>query len=353
MKTRYVIFVLSLSLLMACGWEKSASISIEELQKNQQTVKKVTTNLVLYKDSIININTKLSNLRATKDSINRKLGKIHKEKDSISIVLSQVEKSTEQLITKKIVPAIDSIKIKLLALSEPKEAAVTKLELQEQEILVAEKKITLFTEEKTVYDAQLKALRNKGAAPEDYISIKKTIEEIKRHIKAQTLKATVLKKSMIDLKEQTVSIDEEIDSLSTKISANYSAREIVNEYLKEEQLRLFNDLKSIDLNIESTNTKNDSIQHKIDFYTSNNSNFEAKVSNEEKLKAFGNKVQNSVNPETASAKIALKTVDKEKMKNAAFIAIGFIAAILFVFYILGKKRKSKKKLKLLAKLEKR
>ena len=330
---------------MACGWEKSASISIEELQKNQQTVKEVTKNIEVYTDSVSNTNSKLIKLRAHQQTLHQKSVTINKKKDSVSTLLRQVEKSTAQIIIKKIAPTIDHIKTELIALSAPKENIISKLALQEQEVLLADKKITLFTEEKTVYDAQLKALKNKGAAPEDFITINKTLKEIQKHLKEQTLKAANLKNSIANLKEQMIVIDEQIDSLSYKINANYSAKEIVNNYIKEEQDRLFNELNAINLDLESTSSKNDSIQHKIDFYTSNNSNFEEKISNEEKLKTLGNKVQNN-----AITGTTLKTVDKEKMKNSAFIFIVVIAAILVVFYLISKKRKSKKKLKFLAKL---
>lgn len=195
-------------------------------------------------------------------------------------------------------------------------------------------------------------LQNKGAAPEDLLPINKTIAEIKKQVKDQRLKATALKNSIDNLKEETISIDEKIDSLSAKISHHYNAKEIITEFLKEEQERLFNELKFIDVHLESSNKKNDSIQQLIELYTSNNTNFEAKITNEEKLKALGNKFQNNDSAKNASEKRVFKTVDNEKMKNSAFIMIASIGVILIVFYLLDKKRKSKKKLKLLAKLEK-
>lgn len=65
---------------MACGWGKSTSISIEELQKNQQTVKEVTKNIEVYTDSVTNTNSKLIKLTAHQQAIHQKSVTINKKK---------------------------------------------------------------------------------------------------------------------------------------------------------------------------------------------------------------------------------------------------------------------------------
>lgn len=342
MKTKYVMYALFLSLLMACGEQKSKSNSLEELKSKQQTTETVKVAVVSYKDSISNISDKLSDLKNTQLSAKQKLALLNRKKDSVSKLLTEVKKSLEQVNAKKIAPGIEGVNSKLAELKGQRENASEQLVLQEKETVLAEKKIVLLNEEKTVYDAQHSALWSKGAAPEDFKVVDSLLAGINGKIREQTLKVKTLKTTIADVKDQVISIDEQRKSLGNKIRNNYTAKQIFDEYAKEEQGRLMDQLKVIGVNLEINSKESDSINGQIQYYSGNKNSFETKQYNKEELAALNIRESMEANAELEKQKTDLENSKKDKMKNTALVVVGLIALILVLFYFVGKMRKSKK-----------
>ena len=343
MKTKYVVSALFLSLLMACGNQGSKSTSLEELKHNQQSVVQKKVEIVSFKDSIKNVSNQLDKLKNNQLAQKQEIAILNRKKDSVSSLLNQVRESLEQVNTKKIAPGIEGVNTKLSELKGQRENASEQLVLQEQEVVLAEKKIDLLNEEKTVYDAQHKALWSKGAAPDDFKEVDSLLAGINGKINEQTLKVKTLKSTSADIKEQITSIDDQRASLSSKIRNNYTAKQIFDEYAKEEQGRFIEQLKAIDSSLVSYENHNDLIESKIQLYSGNKANFESKRAKNEELNALSLKERNALKEQLEKEKVDKENSKKNKKKKTAFMVVGIIAAILILFYLLGRMRKSKMK----------
>lgn len=344
MKIKFAISALFLSLLLiACGEKDSKSTNLDELQSGKQSKSQEIVVSVSYKDSIKNISNQLDQLMHIQKLKKHEIALLNRKKDSVSNLLNQVKESTEQVNAKKIAPGIEGVNKKLSELKGQRENASEQLVLQEQEIVLAEKKIGLLKEEKTVYDSQHKALWSKGAAPEDFKEVDSLLAGINGEINKQTLKIKTLKSTSADIKEQMTSIDDQRSSLSSKIRNNYTAKQIFDEYALEEQGRLVEQLKIIDSSLKLNEFKSDSLQNKIQLYSGNKTSFETIEINNAEFKALSQKERNEAKAQLEKEKIDKENSKKDKKKKTAFIVVGIIGAILILFYFIGKMRKSKMK----------
>ena len=343
MKTKYVLSSLFLGLLMACGEQDSKSTSLDDLKSNQQSVEQEVVAVVSYKDSINSVSNQLEAIKNSHLVKKQQIDLLNKKKDSVTSLLNQVKQSLEQVNTKKIAPGIEGVNTKLSELKGQRENASEQLVLQEQEIVLAEKKIGLLNEEKTVYDAQHKALWSKGAAPEDFNEVDSLLSGINGQISKQAIKVKTLKSTITDVKEQITSIDDQRSSLSSKIRNNYTAKQIFDEYSKEEQGRLVEQLKSIDSSLVSNVNDNVAIENQIQLYSGNKASFETRQSNNEELNALSIQERDERKAQLEKQQIDKENSKKNKKKKTAFIVVAVIAAILILFYLLGRMRKSRKK----------
>lgn len=344
MKTKNFLSLILLGMLMACGEGNNGTTTIEELkgksipEPQQEVVQKIS-----YNDSINDTRQMLDQLSTVEQSYAIEINAFNKRKDSLNGLLNQVKQSLDQVNTKKIAPGIEGVNTKLSELKGQRENAVEQLELQEQEVVLAEKKIGLLSEEKKVYDAQHKALWSKGAAPEEFKDVDSLLAGINGKISEQTLKVKTLKSNIADVKERISSIDVQRNSLSSKIRNNYTAKEIFDEYAKEEQKRLTNQLATIDSDLALKVKASDSIKNRIAMYSNSKSAYEAKQANADKYEALAQKEKEDELARLKQSQIDDENAKKSKKRKSTFMIIGALAALLILFYLVGKMRKSRMK----------
>lgn len=340
MKTKLSLCLITLSLLVSCGnSEKNNDITLQDLQNIEGNEVIKTENLNQYQDSIALLSNDIEALKNNQLAKHQWIISLNKKKDSINAILTQVQQSLNQVNTNKINPGIEGVNTKLAELKGERENKQEKLELQNKEVALAEKKIGLLDEEKTVYDAQHKALWAKGAAPEEFKEVDSLLNGINSKISEQAKRVKKLKSDITDVGEQIQSIDIQRNSLSGKIRNNYTAKQIFDEYSKDEQVRLKSQLTIIEDELKLIIEEDASISNTLALQNSRKNIFENEHSNAEKM-ALENEL--SLKAERTALLNQEDQTQKNNKKSIALIIVGLLALIIGVFYLLGKMRKSRK-----------
>ncbi|PIE49629.1 MAG: hypothetical protein CSA39_01665 [Flavobacteriales bacterium] len=343
MKTKYILKLFLLWMLFSCREGNQGTTTVEELknksipQSQENSVQNISLN-----DSINNTLEILNELISIDQSYAIDINALNKKKDSLNNVLEQVKNSLNQVNAKKIVPGIEGVNTKLSELKGQRETAVEQLALQEQEIVLAEKKITLLNEEKTVYDAQHKALWDKGAAPDEFKEVDSLLSGINTRISEQLLKVKKLKNNVADVKEQITSIDVQRNSLSSKIRNNYTAKEIFDQYAEEEQRRLANQLATLNADLALKTQASDSIKNQIAIYSNTKTTYEVKKANADRLEMITQKEKEDELARLEQLRVDEENLKKSKKRKSTFLIIGAVAGLLILLYIIGKMRKTRK-----------
>ena len=171
MKTIQKIAIVALiATFTACG-DKEAKGGIEQLQKSQESKESEIVVSTNYNDSIQLLNEKLKEYQLSSLSKREQINFLMAKRDSIQSALSQIEMSLQKVNNEKIAPGISGVNSKLNELKGQKENFEEQVALQKKELALAEKKVVLLNEEKEVYEAQKKALYDKGAAPEEFVDV--------------------------------------------------------------------------------------------------------------------------------------------------------------------------------------
>lgn len=275
------------------------------------------------KKEIIQTNSQLNKTLEEQEEAKQQIVALSRKKDSLLNVLKSTKESMARMNDSKIDKGIQGVNLKLNELKGQKENIEEQVTLQKQEMELATKKIDLLNQEKVVYDAQHKALYDKGAAPKDFAKIDTLLGAINGKINDQKRKVKALTRNISDVEDQVLSIDGQRDFLSKKIREDYNAQDIFGEFAKEEESKVTDQITAIDTqissltgNVNSINTSvaslNDSIIVKTEQHDLNSQN-----------QADANKTQNRL--------------------YYALIAVGIVIILFAVFYIIGKRKKQQNK----------
>lgn len=194
----------------------------------------------------------------------------------------------------------------------------------------------LLKEEKSIYDAQKKALWDKGAPPEDFTDVDVLLSGITQRISEQKFKLKNLNRTVSDIEEQIVSIGEQRTSLSTKIRNNYTAKEIFEGYSKEETEKISQEISAIDEKLQTYLNKDSELTDQLTSQIGE----KASLENEQTSLLEESK---SKEEKSLQQKLEAKKTKKQNRLVYAFIGIGVFAILLFIFYFVGKNKRSKTK----------
>ncbi|MBO0592464.1 hypothetical protein I2486_13740 [Cellulophaga sp. E16_2] len=332
-------FLVATIAMVACG-DNEAKGGLEQLQNLQEPVQTTTTNN--YTDSIQSIKTKIGEFQASSLSKKEQINFLIAKRDSIKGGLDQIEMSLQKVNNDKIAPGISGVNSKLNELKGQKENLEEQMALQHKELGLAEKKVVLLKEEKEVYDAQKKALYDKGAAPEDFVTVDTLLSDINDRLQEQASKIKNLNRSVSDILEQVASIEVQRNSLSTKIRSNYTAKQIFEDFSKEEKDRLGAQLLTVDEQLKLLVADEDELKKELLAYNNGLTSLKNKqdISLEEAEKTAKEITDN------ADALQQKNLADKDAIKKnriiMALTGIGVLAVLFAVFYFIGKKRKAQK-----------
>ncbi len=335
--TKLAAFILLLAIIFACGKSESPA-GIEKFQTEQN--EKQLTQSDEYIESIQSLDSEIEDLKTLLYAKREQIDFLMQKKDSIQEGLKQVKISMDQVNTKKIDPGINGVNLKLDELKGQKENIQEQLNLQKQEILLAEKKVSLQEEEKAVYTSQRKILWDKGAPPTDFTKIDSLITGIDKQINDQKARLKYLNRNTADMDEQITNIDAQRNSLSTKIRSNYTAQKIYEEYSSEEKARLENQMASVDEELKSLLVEQEELNRQLSLQTGDKSYLQLKQN-----ELDGNKMQEQATLENiAIENQQLETERAARNRKIMMVFIGIVIAglLLFALYYIGKKRKSKK-----------
>ncbi len=330
MKIKYLIILSAVLAFMSCS-QKEKSTTQEELGTSEQEIK---IDGISYQKSINSVESKLDLLKNSKELQTLEIQSLTAKRDSLSRLLNQIEGSLSDINTKKLKPGIEGVNEKLNELKGQKENFEEQLKLQKKEIELAGKKITLLNEEKSVYDAQKQALWDKGAPPEDFVEIDILLNNLTKKISEQKTKVKNLNRNINDREEQIVSIIEQRYSLSNKIRNNYTAKQIFEDYSKEEKGKLIAEINKIDEIFKAYLDKDSELSNELAKIAAEKSDLEAEQTQLLKQKEL-NKEQ------LQQQKFKEKDAKKRSRLSYAFIGIGFLAMLMVVFYFIGKRKRNK------------
>lgn len=272
------------------------------------------------KKEIIQTDNALNKTLEEQEEIKQQIIVLSRKKDSLINVLKSTKESVSRINETKIDKGIAGVNIKLNELKGQKENFQEQVDLQKKEVDLANKKVDLLSQEKIVYDAQRKALYDKGAPPKDFVKVDSLLGGINSKINEQKKKVKSLNRMVADVEEQVLSINDQRDFLSKKIRENYGAQEIFSEFAKEEDSKITEQIKKIDLQISALSGDVSNINNTI---ASLNDTISVKQAEHQEN--------------------ALLQTESTKTKNRLYIALGAIAIILLVFaglYFVGKKKKN-------------
>lgn len=330
MKIKYLIILFAAGAFISCS-QKEKSTTQEELGTAEQEIKIDGSS---YQKSINTVESKLDLLKNSKELQTLEIQSLTAKRDSLSDLLNQIEGSLSDINTKKLKPGIEGVNEKLNELKGQKENFEEQLKLQKKEIELAGKKITLLNEEKSVYDAQKQALWDKGAPPEDFVEIDTLLNNLTKRISEQKTKVKNLNRNINDREEQIVSIIEQRSSLSNKIRNNYTAKQIFEDYSKEEKGKLIAEINKIDEIFKAYLDKDSELSNELAKIAAEKSNLEA-----EQTGLLKQKEQNEAQLQQQKSKE--KEAKKRSRLSYAFIGIGFLAMLMIVFYFVGKRKRNK------------
>ncbi len=291
----------------------------------QISCKKNETNLLenpSVKETTAPIDMELQATLEAQEDVKYQIIALSKKKDSLQNVLKSTKESMARVNDTKIDKGIEGVNLKLNELKGQKENFEEQAALQIKEIDLATKKIDLLNQEKVVYDAQKKALWDKGAPPKDFVTVDSLLAGINGKINEQNRKVKILNRNVADVEEQVVSINGQRNFLSTKIRENYNAQEILGEFAKDEETKINAQIAGIDTRISMLSGKVSSINSTV---AGLNSEIAAKEA-------------------TAQGDL-LKETRQIKTKNRlwyAFIAIGFLIVVFYALFRIGKNKKNNK-----------
>ncbi|SDZ94435.1 hypothetical protein SAMN05443667_101382 [Flavobacterium gillisiae] len=288
-------------------------------------VKKQDNENPIIQKEIVQTNSELNKTLVEQEEIKQQIVALSRKKDSLLNVLKSTKESMTRMNDSKIDKGIQGVNLKLNELKGQKENIEEQVALQKKEMDLATKKIDLLNQEKIVYDAQHKALYDKGAPPKDFAKIDTLLGTINSKINEQKRKVKSLNRNISDVEEQVISINDQRDFLSKKIREDYNAQDIFGEFAKEEESKIAEQISTIDSkissltgNVNNINTSvaslNDSIAVKTEQHDINSQNQED-----------ANKTQNRL--------------------YYALFAVGAVIVLFAVFYIIGKRKKQQNKTK--------
>lgn len=343
MKTIKIITALSIvCMLVSCNNGEEAK-SLDQLTTGnavQETPTVATTGVL---DSLKQIDSQIGLLRNAQESKKSQMEFLTRKRDSLKNSITQVETSISQVKARKIEPGINGVNTKLDKLKGQRENILEQQNLQKREVALAEKRISLLSEEKAVYDEQRKGLWDKGAAPQDFKVVDSLLAGINGSITEQETRLKGLTRSINDIQEQTASIEKQRTSLSSKIRNNYTAQEIFDDFSKEEKVRLTAQLEIVESQLTALGEEDLDLSNALAMNTSKKDAFASEQQQIENQTEIVKQQQLELaSKNEADSSLAIKSESKKSRVTYALVGLGVLAIILLLFYIIGKKRKAKK-----------
>ncbi|WP_366186834.1 hypothetical protein [Flavobacterium ovatum] len=298
--------------------KKITLLALSLLLLNSCAKKQDTDNPIIQKE-IVQTNSQLNKTLEEQEEIKLQIIALSRKKDSLLNVLKSTKESMARMNDSKIDKGIQGVNLKLNELKGQKENIEEQVALQKKEMELATKKIDLLNQEKVVYDAQHKALYDKGAAPKEFAKTDSLLGTINGKINEQKRKVKALNRNISDVEEQVISIIDQREFLSKKIREDYNAQEIFGEFAKEEESKIAEQISIIDSKISSLTTNINNINSSV-----------ASLSDSIEIKTE----QHDLNAQNQAE------VDKTQNRlYYAIIAVGIVILLFAVFYIIGKRKK--------------
>ncbi len=191
-------------------------------------------------------------LKTIEDSIalvQEKRDDILKEKDTIEIKEQQLSEQ-KTVSREKLVTGIDDIDNRLDKIDEQRLLKLNEIELNEQKINLARKKIELLEDEKNIYQREKnKLLKNNGDEAElEKYDLK--ISEINGYLKDEQNKIKSAESNINTLKEWIADADAMKEKLKDMMDSEYSRDETIAEFTREEISRLKNERQMLDTELK-------------------------------------------------------------------------------------------------------
>jgi chromosome segregation ATPase len=329
MKIKYFISLFAIMTFISCS-QKEKSSAQEELVPSEQ---EVTVNDD-YEKSMTTIEKQLESLKNSKEFQTLEIQALTSKRDSLTALLKQIETSLTNIENKKIEPGIQGVNEKLNELKGQKENLEEQVKLQKKEVELADKKIILLDEEKNVYDAQKQALWDKGAPPEDFVVVDSLLTTLSDRIAEQKNRLKFLNRNISDLNDQIISITEQRASLSNKIRNNYTAKQIFEEYSKEEKGKLLEEINSVDEQLKAYLDKDSELSSELSKIMLEKSDLESAHSG---LLKEQEQQESQLIQQEAEENVAKK---RSRVKFA-LIGVAVFAVIMATFYFIGKRKRNK------------
>lgn len=339
--TLKVLTIILAAWLVGCN-NKENTTTLQELQGVTPIAVTETFPKDLTTDSIAQLNGEIESLKNSQLSKKEEIAFLSQQRDSIQIALQQLKQSVAQINSKKIEPGIAGVNTKLAELKGQKENLVEQQDLKKREVLLAEKKLVLLTEEKEVYEQQRKSLYDKGATPDAFTQVETLLTDINSKMELQQKTVKTLTRSIDDLEEQKVVIDKQRGSMSSKIRDNYSAKQIFDEFSKEEQERLNEKLTSIETSLENILSEDQQLDQSLAITTNRKNSFETQKNKLEQEKAI-QETNDLLAQQNAALESQQAKKDGDNKKWYALIGVGVLAIIFLLFYRIGKAKRTNNK----------
>ncbi len=273
-------------------------------------------------DHVKDLENQLEELKSNKQDDEEYIREILKKRDSLNNLIKGIDQTMANIANNDLDKGVGAITQKLDNLKGQKNNLIEQITLQEEELKIANQKITLLESEQDVYLNQKKLLWDKGESPEAFKEVDSLLSGIQVNIRTNKRKVKTIERSIADKQEQISDIDESRQSLSSKVRSNYSAQEIYESFTNEEKKRINAQLEKLNSELEKHNASYASIKSEID------------------------NMQGTISGEKAKQNIAKKTLLKEdradKNRKMIGLIISAIVLLLVILYAIGKSKTSKK-----------
>lgn len=299
---KVLLLAFSILLMVSCDKKQEPKTTTVPQQKN------TTIDLALAKQQ--------EQLARTKKIIDSVLYK----KDSLLQVVASTQQTLERLNDSKNEGGIDNETLKLDQLSGQKSNFEEEINFRKKEIALADKKLELYNEEKTMYQEHKKALYSRGAKPVALAKVDSLLSNISNKIANLNKVSEEASKALSQTQEQATAVSKEQEVISNKISSAYISKAVFEDFAKNEKTTIDHQIQLLDSVIRSHKTS-----------------------------AAANAVQNTITKDSLTSNLQLtgknkatliSSTNKEDRLNYAFGAVGIVIVTFGLFYFIGKKKKT-------------
>jgi len=236
--------------------EKQEEIKNEEnkLEKEASELESERLKLVeeRQREDLRRLNFKLDSLSGLVAQKQQQLESV--EKDSAMVIsnrdsLEQQGKLISNLDTEmanRIETGIAEIDNKLEELKDEKLSYQERIELSQRKMDIARRKRELLRDEREIYEGERQDELNDGALESDVDDLNNIIEGLDQEIESQSQKIAQAQSNVSSYQESINRIDRQRKNLSEQIRKNHTTKQIIDEFMADEQSRLESELAKLD-----------------------------------------------------------------------------------------------------------